>query len=155
MAAAAMLAVGMLAAGITVTAIMAVTAWADCSTALLSMVPRITMAVRRTTTTAMTACLYYGTPYYSADSYSLPATASLNVEVHVPVPDAKVWINGQLSSRTGTTRWFTVEQIYPDRPYRYEVRATWTEDGRPMSQTRVVTVQAGETGQVVFSKGGV
>jgi uncharacterized protein (TIGR03000 family) len=103
---------------------------------------------------------YSSTPYFSSTpSYAAePAvapTASLNIEVHVPTPDAQVWINGQASSRTGTTRSFTVEQIYPDRPYRYEVRATWMQDGRPVTQSRVVTVQAGETSQVVFGGGDV
>ena len=110
---------------------------------------------------------YYSVPpsyYYDAPPLYMPpadvapsirpaASASLNVEVRVPSPDAQVWINGQLSTRTGLTRWFTVTDIYPDRPYQYEVRATWMEDGRPVTQTRTVTVRAGETAQVVFGGG--
>ena len=70
----------------------------------------------------------------------------------MPTPDARVWINNQPSTQPGRTRWFEVNGIYPDQPYRYEVRATWMVDGQPMTQTRLVTARSGETAQVVFGK---
>ncbi|MFO0968560.1 MAG: TIGR03000 domain-containing protein [Gemmataceae bacterium] len=110
---------------------------------------------------------YYAEPnaYSSAPAYSYyydpgmtylpPAdvaapSARLNLEVHVPRPDAQVWINGQPSTQTGRIRSFTVDQIYPDRPYQYEVRATWIQDGRPVTQTQTISARAGETAEVDF-----
>jgi uncharacterized protein (TIGR03000 family) len=93
----------------------------------------------------------YGSSYDSGYSSAAP-TGSLNLEVHVADPNAKVWVNGQASTQRGLTRWFTVNEIVPGRPYRYEVRATWMEGGREMNDTRVVTAQAGETAQVVFGR---
>jgi uncharacterized protein (TIGR03000 family) len=99
----------------------------------------------------------YGGAYYDAapapSSGAAAATGSLQLEVHVPAPDAKVWVNGQASTQRGTTRYFTVSEIAVGRPYRYEVRAEWMQDGKPMSQTRAVTATAGETAQVVFTRG--
>jgi uncharacterized protein (TIGR03000 family) len=102
----------------------------------------------------------YSSYYPSYDSsYSAPApapeaaaTGSLNLEVHVPVADAKISVNGQASTQRGMTRWFTISDIAVGRPYRCEVRATWMEGGREVTQTRVVTAQAGETAQAVFNR---
>jgi uncharacterized protein (TIGR03000 family) len=102
----------------------------------------------------------YSSYYPSYDSsYSAPApapeaaaTGSLNLEVHVPVADAKISVNGQASTQRGMTRWFTISDIAVGRPYRCEVRASWMEGGREVTQTRVVTAQAGETAQAVFNR---
>ena len=49
---------------------------------------------------------------------------------------------------------FTVEQIYPDRPYQYEIRAAWMDDGAPTTQIRTITVRAGESSVVNFGVSG-
>ncbi|MFO0970564.1 MAG: TIGR03000 domain-containing protein [Gemmataceae bacterium] len=97
----------------------------------------------------------YSAPAYSAPADpGVPANGRLDIEVHVPVADAQVWINGRQSTQAGRTRWFTVEQIYPDRPYQYEIRAAWMDDGAPTTQIRTITVRAGESSVVNFGVSG-
>jgi uncharacterized protein (TIGR03000 family) len=65
------------------------------------------------------------------------------VDVRLPA-DAELWFEGQKTSQMGTERTFRSPDLEPKQDYVYNVRARWEADGKPMDQTRKVTVHAGD-----------
>lgn len=81
---------------------------------------------------------------------SLPdGTAEATVDVRVPA-DAEVWFGGYRTNLTGPTRGFTTPPLEKGKTFAYEIRARWTENGKPVEQTRRVLVQAGANARVDF-----
>lgn len=79
--------------------------------------------------------------------------ASSDTSAHVIVeapPDAKIWFDGEPTTSTGPRRQFDSPPLQPGRQYNYEVRATWNEGDREMSQTKSVPVTAGSRVEVRF-----
>jgi uncharacterized protein (TIGR03000 family) len=85
--------------------------------------------------------------------YALEATA-LSPEIAAARPrsalliarlpeHAVFWVEGTRTQTTGQTRYFQSPQLTAGRKYGYTVRAAWIENGRWVSQTRMVPVQAG------------
>ncbi len=72
-----------------------------------------------------------------------------HLDVHVPA-DAEVWLEGLKTHQTGEERHFTSPALIADQDYVYEVRAKWTEDGRPVEQSRSVSVRAGQRVRIDF-----
>ncbi len=70
-------------------------------------------------------------------------TDAARVEVHVP-DRAQVWFNGQKTIQGGTERTFTSPGLESGQNYSYDVRASWTLDGKTVDQTRKVAVHAGD-----------
>src|SRR5438874_2620601 len=64
-------------------------------------------------------------------------------EVHLPTANAELWVEGRKTTSTGTRRQFRSPPLARGERYVYEFRARWSEDGRLVSQTRKVIVQAG------------
>jgi uncharacterized protein (TIGR03000 family) len=110
---------------------------------------------------------YYGSTYTNAPSYvgyssyyppvdttDYVAPAAYNVEPATPdneahitlnVPaNAEVWFDGDKTSQTGPTREFVSPPLTPGQTYTYVVRARWTENGRPVDQTRELHVRANQ-----------
>jgi uncharacterized protein (TIGR03000 family) len=56
---------------------------------------------------------------------------------------AAFWVEGTRTRSIGRTRFFQSPPLVPGRKYNYRVTAAWIEDGSWVSQTRVVSVQAG------------
>ena len=98
-------------------------------------------------------------PYYtgSAAAYSVqtappmapatePATTRVDntalIELRVPT-QAKVWFDGTLTTQTGANRRYVTPDLTPGYDHTYAVKATWTQDGKEVSQERKVIVQAG------------
>jgi uncharacterized protein (TIGR03000 family) len=71
-----------------------------------------------------------------------PAGESARVNVLLP-SDATLTIEGVRMSPTGTFREFVSPPLVPGPDYTYTVRATWTQNGKPVSQERVVHVAPG------------
>lgn len=98
-----------------------------------------------------TVAAYRGPAAYVADE---PATPRNKAIVNVELPaDAKVWFMGRATQQTGGKRSF----ISPDLDgvnqfYKYEIKASWSEDGKPVEQTQTVYVRAGERSTVLFFK---
>jgi uncharacterized protein (TIGR03000 family) len=63
--------------------------------------------------------------------------------VRVPA-GARVWIENILMKQTGPLRLFESPVLDPGGDYQYEVRASWTENGKEVSKSRRVTVRAGD-----------
>ena len=64
--------------------------------------------------------------------------------------DAKVIINGLPTTSVGEHRTFFSTGLQAATPYRYQVRAEFVRDGKPVSQERIVELTAGQTRSVEF-----
>jgi uncharacterized protein (TIGR03000 family) len=82
---------------------------------------------------------------------SKPTIASSEVQLTVDVPlNAKVFVNGNSTKATGTTRSFISKDLSPSEAYRFEVQAVYEVDGKEVSQTKTVIAKAGSSESVVF-----
>jgi uncharacterized protein (TIGR03000 family) len=89
----------------------------------------------------------------SVTTVTLSTAADSAVRLDVIVPDtAEVWIEGVAMKQKGGVRKFVSPPLVPGGKYAYEVRARWTQDGRPIDQVHEVTVRAGELVRVDFLK---
>jgi uncharacterized protein (TIGR03000 family) len=87
---------------------------------------------------------------YSYSSYSFPAVPVLTApppdnlaRVRVVVPaDAKVSFDGKATRQTGTVRHYESPALTPGHDYSYEIKATWSENGKEVTRTRKVDVRA-------------
>ena len=93
----------------------------------------------------------YSTIYPVSPPLSALADNTAKVEVRAPA-DCEIWFDGQATTQTGTDRSFTSPPLEPRQEYEYEVRARWNVDGKPLDQTRKVTVHAGDHVVVDFSR---
>jgi uncharacterized protein (TIGR03000 family) len=99
------------------------------------------------------------TPPLSTPSYALPTPQSSGAEsttvllnLRLPDPNAEVWIDGTRTNRQGATRQFISPPLTPGKKYSYEITARWLENGREVSQTRKLIVQAGQQFDVDFTR---
>jgi len=61
------------------------------------------------------------------------------------LPDHAVfWVEGTRTRSTGRTRYFQSPPLSPDRKYNYRAHVAWIENGRWVSQPRLVPVAAGQ-----------
>jgi uncharacterized protein (TIGR03000 family) len=84
-------------------------------------------------------------------SAAAPADTKAHVRLVVPA-DAEVWFDGEKTSQTGTAREFVSPPLTLGTDYAYEIRARWMENGKPVDQTRSVTVRAGSLTIVNFTR---
>jgi uncharacterized protein (TIGR03000 family) len=85
---------------------------------------------------------------------SVAATAPIYLEVVVPNPNARVWVDDQATTRTGTVRDFTSPPVAVGSSYSYDVRASWKENGHQIDIDRHVSVVPGESNRIEFTTGG-
>jgi uncharacterized protein (TIGR03000 family) len=104
--------------------------------------PTTTAATRRP---AMRDSFYPPVKDKDKDTGDAPAT----VVVQVPA-DAELWFQGQKTDLTGSQRTFTSPMLERGASYTYDVKARWTEDGKPVEKTRSVKVRAGERTTIDF-----
>jgi uncharacterized protein (TIGR03000 family) len=78
-----------------------------------------------------------------------PAGDSAQLKVRVPA-DARIIVNGQLTTSTGRDRRYVSRGLEQGRNYRYELRAEIKREGRTVHRTRVVTLTAGKQTDVTF-----
>ncbi len=71
------------------------------------------------------------------------------MEIVLPA-DARLWIAGTQTTQTGPTRVYALPPLTPGKQYIYEIRASWTEHGKPKEETRVITVGTGSQVHVHF-----
>src|SRR5262245_54581687 len=92
-----------------------------------------------------------GTSLSPTSQQTAPAQPDTRAFITVKVPaDAVVSFNGETTSPTGTVRQYSSPPLEPGRTYSYEVRASWQEDGRAVTQTQRVPLAAGAHPTVVF-----
>ncbi len=80
-----------------------------------------------------------------------PEDGTCRVTVVLPA-NAELSFNGTVVSQTGPERAFVTPALAKGSSYTYSIRARWTEDGKPVDQTRKVAVQAGGNVRVDFTK---
>ena len=73
------------------------------------------------------------------------------LRVFVPL-DAKLWIGGEETTKTGEERTFASPALIPGKGYTYQIKAVWTENGKQVEKTQKVKVLANETTNVTFGE---
>jgi uncharacterized protein (TIGR03000 family) len=94
------------------------------------------------------------TPQAASDPSFAPAAASqpdriTHLTVNVPT-GARLWLEGTSTTPTGPVRQFGSPPLAPGHRYRYQVRASWDENGHAVTQTQQVEVTAGAHVDVKF-----
>jgi len=97
---------------------------------------------------------YYYSPPASDSSQIAPAIANTAARIHMILPDAQaqVSIGGRPTAQTGTERWFHSPALQTGSTYTYQIRASWMQGGKQVSQERTVTVIPGQTTVVDFTQ---
>lgn len=90
-----------------------------------------------------------GTPVTVSET---PADAAV-LNVSVPA-DAKVFVNGYETTSTGNARRYVSNGLENGKSYTYELKAEVVRDGKPVIETQVVKLQAGQASEVKFSLDG-
>ncbi len=85
----------------------------------------------------------YSVRYPVSPPLSAIADDTARVEVRLPA-DAELWFEGQKTAQTGSDRSFHSPELQPGENYVYNVHARWQADGKPVDETRKVTVHAGD-----------
>src|SRR5581483_2205123 len=89
--------------------------------------------------------------FYAGPSGQNANTATIRVDV--PNPGARVWVNGQETRQQGTERVFLSPPLEQGYDYTYKIRASWDDNGRPVSNERDVHVRPGQQFTVSFAGG--
>jgi uncharacterized protein (TIGR03000 family) len=85
---------------------------------------------------------------------STPVEREVIVNMQVPA-NARVTFNGTSTRQRGTNRHFVSPPIAAGRGYSYNVEATWTQNGRPVTLSRRIAVRPGDVVNLSFNNGGV
>jgi uncharacterized protein (TIGR03000 family) len=83
----------------------------------------------------------------------VPAAALPDAIAHITVnlpAGARLWVAGTPSFHTGAVRQFDSVPLTPGRRYRYQVRASWDQNGHEVTQTQQVVVSQGAHVGVTF-----
>ena len=76
--------------------------------------------------------------------------AALEVEVHVPRADTRLYVDGNEAKGSGLVRKFATPPLTTTTPLTYELRAEWPADGLATTHTKQVSGRAGEKVVVEF-----
>jgi len=81
-----------------------------------------------------------------------PATKNSSIQLAVEVPTgAKLFVNEKATKSTGETRQFVSRNLERGRAYEFSVRAeVMDENGKLISETKQVSIQAGESETLHF-----
>jgi uncharacterized protein (TIGR03000 family) len=96
-----------------------------------------------------------GAPAAPLPAAPAPGTSTSNIRsdglLAVTVPEeARIFVNGQPTTSTGSSRQYVSRDLRPGFNYSYEVRAEIERDGRTVEQVKKVDIRAGETARVAF-----
>jgi uncharacterized protein (TIGR03000 family) len=97
---------------------------------------------------------YYYEPYYSESAPEVTDDV-VTIDVFVPDPNARVWVQGRETSAQGTERQYVSPPLERGYNYTYTVRARWREDGETREAERLVPVRPGRSATVDFTRGPV
>jgi uncharacterized protein (TIGR03000 family) len=90
------------------------------------------------------------------DDPNVPEPARLgniaNIRVILPTADAKLLVDGNATTSTGTTRILETPELKPGETYHYDMTATWEEGARTITEKRRVEVAPGITTTVDFTR---
>jgi len=96
----------------------------------------------------------FGGPSPSTDQPSSASTSpaddtTASLTVNVPA-DARLWIEGTPTTSTGPVREFNSPPLTPGNRYTYDIKASWQENGKEVTQAQQVRVTAGTHVNVNF-----
>ncbi len=91
--------------------------------------------------------------YYPPDQPQQAPANDNTARLTIVVPEGtELWFNGTKTSVTGTKREFVTPALTPGKDFTYEIKARWTDNGRPVEQTQSVQVQANSYKVVDFTR---
>lgn len=76
--------------------------------------------------------------------------ACLRVQVALPDPAAKLYVDSAEMTQPGGERLFESPPLTGTEPVTYHLIARWTEAGKPVAESRTVTARPGQTVRVDF-----
>ena len=80
-----------------------------------------------------------------------PSASATEATIFVSLPaDAKVFVNDLATSSTGAERHYVSRGLKPGRSYSYKLRVQFEQDGKQMTEDKVVRLTAGENVQLAF-----
>ena len=80
-----------------------------------------------------------------------PSASATEATIFVSLPaDAKVFVNDLATSSTGAERHYVSRGLKPGRSYSYKLRVQFEQDGKPVTEDKVVRLTAGENVQLAF-----
>ena len=86
------------------------------------------------------------------DSYAQDPPKNAQVLVLLSDPNAKVWFDGAPTSSTGPERLYYTPDLSPGANNTYRIRATWTVNGKEVTQERTATVAPGRGTVIDFTR---
>jgi uncharacterized protein (TIGR03000 family) len=96
----------------------------------------------------------YGSPLYGPPPVrvsAVPAAASATITIHAPA-GASVWVQDEGVAGIRDKFVYTTPRLRPNQLFSYEVRAAWSQDGQPVTDSRTVILQSGERHVIGFSE---
>jgi uncharacterized protein (TIGR03000 family) len=80
-----------------------------------------------------------------------PSSSSSSASLDIRVPEgADVRIDGRPLEQSGIKRRYVTPAVPPNQSVHHRINATWTENGRKISASRDVMVQAGDRQSILF-----
>jgi uncharacterized protein (TIGR03000 family) len=81
---------------------------------------------------------------------SAPEEQVAYIHVRVSPPHAEISFQGSKTSQIGSSRLFTSPPLTQGEDFTYNIRVSWKENGREVSQDRTIPVRAGDRLSIVF-----
>jgi uncharacterized protein (TIGR03000 family) len=85
----------------------------------------------------------------TTEPQAMHSADSAVLTVQVPT-DAKIFVNGVATTSEGAERNYVSRDLRPGFNYTYELRAEFVREGKPVTETKSVTLTAGQTARVDF-----
>jgi uncharacterized protein (TIGR03000 family) len=82
----------------------------------------------------------------------VPPTNAALIEIRVPTDFTQVWFDNESSSSIGRMRYYITPDLPAGKECHYDVKASWNINGQVVTQERKISVQAGQTSKVDFTK---
>jgi uncharacterized protein (TIGR03000 family) len=92
----------------------------------------------------------FGVVQFSEAGTGAIASDKGRLRIHVPMPDARLWINNQQIQMGGADRTLDVS-LASNQSQKYTLTAQWTKDGREIVRKKEVEVRPGQESTVTFS----
>jgi uncharacterized protein (TIGR03000 family) len=82
-----------------------------------------------------------------------PSASATEAEIFVSLPeDAKVFVNDLATSSTGAQRHYVSRGLQSGQLYSYKLRVEYQRDGQPVTEDKLVRLQAGRTVKLAFGE---
>jgi uncharacterized protein (TIGR03000 family) len=94
-----------------------------------------------------TAPTFFNAPILPPDA---PEEKVAYIHIRVSPPHAQISIQGAKTAQIGSSRLFVSPPLNQGENYQYDIRATWTENGKQITQDRTIPVRAGDRMSIVF-----